>query len=246
MNKRIVTFSVAMVLLLGITLGVTFALMNASTQTITNTFVVGGFGELDIWETVDGSLVNAGVTAQDGENYQVYPGAVFTKDPYVTFDTDGAAGEYYLFIKLEGTNANTAGEWIFNDNSVAFKIGEDSESGEDINLLDFSIVENGTVGDAKIGWIPLYDGDGVQVPGVYYQVFNDGEDAPYATPGTDEDPRGQIIVDDTVTVPADLNYENIQAVDDLAGSSLELAFSAYAVQKVDDTSAFAAWDEYFA
>lgn len=85
MNKKVVTFTVAMVLLLGITIGVTLAVLMDQTETLTNVFVAGDVGDLDLKETT-------------GRQYIVVPGETATKDPVVEFISSNVPAYVYVMI----------------------------------------------------------------------------------------------------------------------------------------------------
>lgn len=132
MNKKIAMFTIAMVLLLGVTMGVTFALMTDHTETITNTFVAGNFGDLTLKESNDNTNyfeagqivdeVSAGMVTKDvdedklfvGFNYTVIPGQDLTKSVQVEFEPTGATNAY-VYLMVDGANwALSAGETLNN------------------------------------------------------------------------------------------------------------------------------------
>lgn len=122
MNKKIVAFSVAMVLLLGVTLGVTFALLMNNTYTITNTFVAGGFGTLDLYETVGVEVKHANDADVVGNEYVVVPNAQFVKDPAFTYTPNaGVATPAWIHIELTGGWEWGTGEY---DGEIVKKIGD--------------------------------------------------------------------------------------------------------------------------
>lgn len=116
MNKKIVIFSVAMVLLLGITMGATFALLTDESAVVTNTFTYGyvkiTLDETDVdkmgvpvWTDSTGDNIvtegTAGATIKrvTANEYKLIPGQEYTKDP--TVHIDPAAEDSWLFVKVE-------------------------------------------------------------------------------------------------------------------------------------------------
>lgn len=177
MNKKVMTFVVAMVLLLGVTLGVTFALMTEQTQTITNTFVAGKFGTLTLQETyvdeqTDGEVtVNGTTTAQTPPSMTVIPGKNITKKPFVDFTLDASADKdtpYYVYVKLVKT-----GSWAL-------------ENGE-----THKYENNGISFEIDSAWTELNDGS----DGIYYICVQNGSNI------TTQDiiKNGEVVVPATVT-----------------------------------------------
>lgn len=85
MRKRYMGLAIAVALLLTIGVGVTVAILVSSSNTVVNTFTVGGI-EITLKETT-------------GDQYIMTPGVKVTKDPTVTVKADGE--DCWLFVKLE-------------------------------------------------------------------------------------------------------------------------------------------------
>lgn len=86
----------AVVLIVGISVGGTLAWLTATTETVTNTFTTSN---IDITLTESGAVNNA-------NSYKMVPGYTITKDPVATVKAGSEA--CYLFVKLEkSTNFDT-------------------------------------------------------------------------------------------------------------------------------------------
>ena len=88
MRKSLVWLIIALALLLAISVGVTVALLVASSKPVVNTFTVGG---------VDITLAES-----TGTEYKMTPGVALPKDPTVT--VLGGSETSWLFVKLEKAN----------------------------------------------------------------------------------------------------------------------------------------------
>lgn len=150
-TRKILAMMACAVLLVCISVGATVAYLT-STDTVTNTFTVG---KVDI--TLDEANVNAAgkpVSAAGEEvelaeaprvksnEYHLYPGHSYTKDPTVHFAAD--SDNSYLFVKVENGIANIEAAYTYtNGESKSKKIAD--------QILDY-------------GWLEL---DGVD--NVYYR-----------------------------------------------------------------------------
>lgn len=105
MKKKTLTVAIALVLVVALAVGATYAYLTASSDTVKNTFVVGGAvanGDLKLFEHVanknaDGSYT-LGSDTTTSNKYIVMPGVNLPKDPTVTVEK--ASGEYYLFVEV--------------------------------------------------------------------------------------------------------------------------------------------------
>ena len=97
-SMKAVVLLMAVVLLIGCTVGGSLAWLSMKTDTVTNTFSAGGI-EIELIET---SL--DGTTSSNGNVYQLIPGKTYVKDPKVTVK-DTTNVDCYLFIKVEQNNA---------------------------------------------------------------------------------------------------------------------------------------------
>lgn len=211
MNKKVVTFVVAMVLLLGVTIGVTFALMTDKTDSITNTFVAGGFGDLELWEK-PATLGSDGTYNDDEAEYQnpgqnngnnygsIYPGASYPKDAAVTFVPTSNEGPAYIYVKVDGDWEYENGEFVkkHNDNKVmSFSVADPEAQVSDIN------------GSWLIWW------------------FVDNYDVVADSPADKESNSFMKKFIDTVTVDSAVTSDILADMDDI-----DLIFTAYAVQAI--------------
>lgn len=103
-GKKLVVLLLAVVLLIGCTIGGTLAWLVTKTEPVTNTFVAGEIGTLSLAETT-------------GDSYIVTPGVDITKDPVVTFNGNNVAA--YIFVKVEAT------DWT--ESNGTFSIGNSQE-----------------------------------------------------------------------------------------------------------------------
>lgn len=88
MRKRYIWFIVAAALLIAVSTGVTVALLVASSNTVVNTFTVGG--------------VNITLTETTGDKYIMAPGVTLEKDPVVTVLANSERS--WLYVKVEKKN----------------------------------------------------------------------------------------------------------------------------------------------
>ncbi|MGN0185381.1 MAG: SipW-dependent-type signal peptide-containing protein [Aristaeellaceae bacterium] len=88
------------VLLVCISIGATVAYLT-STDSVTNTFTVGNVKiELDESKaSTDGTLTDNGTTRVKHNEYKLFPGHTYTKDPTIHVDADSE--ECWLFVKVE-------------------------------------------------------------------------------------------------------------------------------------------------
>lgn len=155
MNKKVVSFTIAMVLLLGITLGATFALMARETKTLTNTFVAGNFGTLDLYEhKIDaaGNLTAEVVPADDGQQYTgIVPGATLNKDPTIEYTADTEM-DVWVYVRITG-NDWVAGDGLSVEKKIDGKVA-----------MSFEL-------DSAVGWQKIDSTDGL----LYYTQVADTE-----------------------------------------------------------------------
>ncbi len=107
-SVKLLVLLMAVVLVIGCTVGGTLAYLMAKSSTVTNTFVAGNIGTLNLSENT-------------GESYTVIPGVSITKDPVVTFVGNNVAA--YVFVKVEATDWNVSSE----DNTHTYSIGDNQE-----------------------------------------------------------------------------------------------------------------------
>ena len=92
-TTKALTLILAVVMVIGISVGATLAWLTDSTQKVENTFTVGN---------IDIELAETGATAGDGvdtKSYKMVPGATLDKDPKVTVKANSEA--CWLFVKID-------------------------------------------------------------------------------------------------------------------------------------------------
>lgn len=134
-GSRFVFLMLALVLVIGCTIGGTLAWLTAKTNDVENTFVAGQIGTLEL----DESDTDA---ETDGKQHQyiVIPGVDITKDPKVTYTPTTADGtvpvDAYVFVKLTGIGNN---KWTWNADASQYEI----KSGSNV-VLSFKIADGWT------------------------------------------------------------------------------------------------------
>lgn len=110
-GKKLVVLLLAVVLLIGCTIGGTVAWLVAQTDPVTNTFVVGDIGMLSLTETDDDGGAD--------HKYTITPGVNIAKNPVVTYtpaDTTNNTTNVpvYVFVKVDVNN-----NWTVNGKSYS-------------------------------------------------------------------------------------------------------------------------------
>jgi len=105
MKKKTLALLLAMVMVLGATIGVTLAWLTDETDSVTNTFTVGDI-KIELKETwnADGDDDD---TTNDHWEAQLIPGKEYKKDPVVSVDETKTNVDCYLFVKFEEKNTPT-------------------------------------------------------------------------------------------------------------------------------------------
>lgn len=102
MKKKIFALSLAFVLVIGATFGITFAWLTANTGTIKNTFTVGKV-EIALKEEIDtktnGSYDVIDASTTNSADYKIVPGTEQHKAPYVAVKTGSEDSYVYLLVK---------------------------------------------------------------------------------------------------------------------------------------------------
>ena len=145
-GSKSVFLMLALVLVLGCTIGGTLAWLTAKTNDVENTFVAGQIGTLELEEDADQ------ITTEAGNQFIVVPGVDITKDPKVTYTPTTADGtvpvDAYVFVKLTGIGSN---RWTLNTTASQYEI----KSGSNV-VMSFQIAD---------GWIAVPN-----VSDVYYKT----------------------------------------------------------------------------
>lgn len=224
MKKKTLTVAIALVLVVALAVGATYAYLTASSDTVKNTFVVGGAvanGDLKLFEHVanknaDGSYT-LGSDTTTSNKYIVMPGVNLPKDPTVTVEK--STGTYYLFVTVEkgsgfmSQNAplsyKTAGAW---EQMEIFKEGTTDVTNKELYV--YSVTTDGTT--------------------TYIQPKSDTAVSHAILAGIVGDPSNTIKVSDSNTA---LN---------LGDNGSELKFTAYACQSAGFANPAEAWNGAFA
>lgn len=141
-GSRSVFLMLALILVIGCTIGGTLAWLTAQTKEVQNTFVAGQIGDLKLEEND-----TASTTYKDGK-YIVIPGMDITKSPTVTYTPTNKDGtvpvDAYVFVKLSQPAGATA-KWTYEDSKYVIKSGNPASV-----VMSFEIAD---------GWTKLGDQD---------------------------------------------------------------------------------------
>lgn len=131
-NKALLVL-LALVLVIGCTVGGTLAWLTAETGTATNTFTVGDIGTLTLKEKK--TAVGA-----DGviNNYTIVPGMDIAKDPMVSYTDKENAVDVYVFVKVGAEG------WTLSDKEYSINSG-------DTKLLRWTVGDTWTAVEGKTG-----------------------------------------------------------------------------------------------
>lgn len=131
-NKALLVL-LALVLVIGCTVGGTLAWLTAETGTATNTFTVGDIGTLTLKEKK--TAVGA-----DGviNNYTIVPGMDIAKDPMVSYTDKKNAVDVYVFVKVGAEG------WTLSDKEYSINSG-------DTKLLRWTVGDTWTAVEGKTG-----------------------------------------------------------------------------------------------
>ena len=104
--KKIVSLILVICLAMAVGIGGTLAWLKDSTNTVTNTFVIGSI-DIDLYEheyIAESNSLNTSVEVRNDSNddYKIVPGNVMPKDPTVVVAANSEA--CYLFIKVVATD----------------------------------------------------------------------------------------------------------------------------------------------
>ena len=219
MKKKTLTIAIALVLVVALAVGATYAYLTASSDTVKNTFVVGGAvanGDLKLFEHVanknaDGSYT-LGSDTTTSNKYIVMPGVNLPKDPTVTVEK--ASGEYYLFVEV------TKGSGF-----APVTVGDNAKTGTPLSC---------NVDTAN--WQPLTL-TGKDANREVYVYCVTGKSAIQSDPVSNV----KVLVNDTITVNAD----NDIVATLTSESASALTFNAYACQAAGFDDAAAAFTACF-
>jgi len=108
MNFRLLTMALAVLMIAVGLVGTTLAWLTDKTEAVTNTFVAGQIGKLELKES------------DQDQTFTVIPGVNIPKDPTVTYtpDSDPSTNvpvDAYVFVKITGN-------WTWNDTDKLYEI----------------------------------------------------------------------------------------------------------------------------
>lgn len=107
-RRKITTIVVALMLVVGATIGTTVAWLTDSSETVTDTFTYGKV-DIELWEGSTNTKWSksdtvAAVTVANRYNQKIVPGAAITYNPYLEVVADSE--DSYLFVEIENTNTD--------------------------------------------------------------------------------------------------------------------------------------------
>lgn len=214
MNKKIVILAVALVLLLGVTAGVTFAYLTSQTEQVVNTFCYGNV-QIDLWETdVDLYGVKDSDNLVKANKYKFIPGESYLKDPTVYLDAKSE--ESYIFVVID----NEINDYLID---AAYT---------DVNGVEHKTLEAQMTAN---GWSKLTDdsSNDVLLGGNAVWTYSS------TVTGSDLDDDDATTGDKTYTI---FNEVTVKAGADVTQiESEQLVITAYAAQADVFASAYAAW-----
>lgn len=140
-STKALTLILAVVMIVGVSVGATLAWLTDSTQKVENTFTVGNI-DIELAET--GTTIDNGV---DTKSYKMVPGATLSKDPKVTVKANSEA--CWLFVKIdESTSLDTYISYTVNSawnavpgNDGVYYIVQAATTAD----VDYSVLENDQV-----------------------------------------------------------------------------------------------------
>lgn len=215
MNKKIIVFTVAMVLLLGVTIGATFAYLQDISNTVTNTFTYGNVNiTLDEADVDKYGVEVSGADRVTTNEYKLIPAQTYVKDP--TVHLAAASEESYLFVKI----TSTVDDYLIDTDTADNKTLATQMTANGWVLLS---TLNGADTLTGIDNVWVYQGDGGTVTGsnLDADTGNNGDIKDYLVFGT-------------ITVKDNADVTQITADD-------QLVINAYAIQADGFDSAVEAW-----
>ena len=210
-SMKVVVLLLAVVLLIGCTIGGSVAYLMANTNTVTNTFVVGNIGNLTLTEENDDG------DHTTGNEYKIVPGAKIAKNPVVTYtpaqaETGTENVPVYVFVKVGVTTGER--KWSVNGKEYSFDNGK----------------VTWTVGD---DWTAL-----TGFPGVFYNEIEEDELTAATTLNVMKTIETVNEKAKTIEVSSNIVKNDVSTVATNIGS---IQFTAYAIQQDTFADASAAW-----
>ncbi len=184
MNKKTLILALSLMLIFCVTMGVTLAYLNVSTDPVVNTFIPAELGSLTLDENDTTDYNNN----ESDHDYLVVPGQSITKDPRVTFSFSNENGEVvdaYVFVKID---VNATNGWTSSDGRTFTK-----QVGDVSNGMSFTIDTFWTKLDTPAGTYVYYKAVDVDVPSTHVNNQN-------------------VIANNTISVSTDIVKESIGEV----------------------------------
>ena len=231
--RRVLLLLACAVMLVSLSVGATLAYLQATTQTVKNTFTVGfvniGLSEGQVWlegddvdEDLLGTHTDEGKTRVGQNNYDLFPGHTYDKDPRI--DIDNGSEDCYVVAKIVVTAADIE--------KLRERLGFENSNG----LIGLTPYVTGGVLDLK------YDAESasrfVNDTCILEQVVNEADNTFYVYFVNQQQAENQLTIFEQIHIPADWTAEDLQALD-----GLEINITAYAIQSdgfKDVETAFAA------
>lgn len=226
-GKKIIITLLAVVMLIGCTIGGTLAWLSATSGTVTNTFTVGDVNielkEHDL--KADGTLDTSSEVTEEN-TYKIVPGDTQPKDPFVR--VEAKSEESWIFVQVKEVRNTVTG----NANATKYVTWEIAE-----------------------GWTQL--GTTTGGVSTYYRTNNyttNADDVTYYVLNGDANKAEDTGKNGLVSYDSDLTKANIEALDtdaaDAEGHGTieadempQLIFKAFAVQVEAGSDASSAWNQ---
>ena len=222
-GKKIIVTLLAVVLLIGGTIGGTLAWLSATSGEVKNTFTVGDVNiELKEHDLKADGTLDTETEVVEENTYKIVPGDTQPKDPFVRVKANSE--ESWIFVQVKEVNNAVTG----NANATKYVTWEIAD-----------------------GWTKLGDTTSSGVS-TYYRSTNyitkDSDETYYVLTG-DSNKEATTGLNGYVSYDEDLTKANIEALDADKDGSIEetempqLIFKAFAVQKEAGSDATAAWNQ---
>lgn len=123
MKKKALTAAIALVLIVALAVGATWAYLTATAGPVENTFVVGALGNSNLkleehvvsYDKTTGKYTEDTATTSSGQSYIVQPGVNIPKDPTVTLSNLDANTGAYVFVGVKGNAISGKFDWRVDD-----------------------------------------------------------------------------------------------------------------------------------
>lgn len=218
-SRKALLVLLALVLVIGCTVGGTLAWLTVSTKEVTNTFVVGDIGTLTLTEA--GATTND-ATGNASQQFTIVPGVDLAKNPVVTYKPSTSTTDVdvpvYVFVKVETKGWTVSNkDYSIKNNNVTWSIG--SEWNEVV--------------------APIADASDVTTA-VYYVAVDAEADKSIAdfNKAIMAPIDGSSVTNATIYVSGNIAHGDVESIAAAAGN---IKFTAYAIQQDGLTDANAAW-----